>query len=114
MKYPCNTNNKPALVKSIKLNAIALSMATLACLSLGISTSALAENISSESSLRVASVESTKPNQHNHHQRVENYEVDEDSDNSAHHESENDNRIGAFSMKDGAMMGVYGDGEYAD
>lgn len=28
--------------------------------------------------------------------------------------SEFDNRIGAFSMEDGAMMGAYGDGEYVD
>lgn len=112
MKFRFPTNNKPSTTM-LKIDTRALSFAAIAVIGLCFTSTAFAETPATSTALQVASVEPVKQEKHAS-KNMENFELSEDTDTANEHEIENDNRIGAFSMKDGAMMGVYGDGEYAE
>lgn len=98
MQFPYRTNKKISFTNQAGIIAIAAAIAGFI-----ISPNALADNA------HVASV--------NFDQTVENEDssiIDDDSEIGSTYVWEPDTQIGAYSTEDGAMLGAYGDGEYAD
>ena len=120
MQLSTNTNNNSVLLKKFNLEIIILFFAfLLATAGLFISTDANANN------------DTTLPGKQMNAGQLAAIDTDNSSfslvrDNakrklaqgmrasSADHSLKSDSDIGGFSREDGAMMGAYGDGEYAD
>ena len=112
MTFSFNTQQS-SFSQTIKRQTLALTIAMTASAMLFQSPSTMADTGPS-TSLNIAAVES---NAESHQPQITLSGKHEILKNTAHeveHAIENDNQIGSFSMKDGARLGAYGDGEYAD
>lgn len=105
-----NQKLKNSLSCQLGSSAIAL---VVALTGFALTSSAVVAGAQTVDYIQVAALDSEKQSANKTDESMDNLAMDDESEIGAVAVAE-DTKLGAFSMEDGAMLGVYGDGEYAD